>query len=54
MKKLGLMNQIQQKLSIDEFESNLGNNVISKSEEFNESSRRDSRFMRPTHSKLFL
>ena len=43
------INQIGEELNIDEFESNLVNNVISKPKEFTRSSRRNIHLISPRH-----
>ena len=43
------INQIGEKLNIDEIETNLVNIVVPKPEEFCEPSRRNNNFMRPRH-----
>jgi len=42
-------NEIGEELNIDEIESNLVNNVVLKSEEWDKSSRRNMHFMRPRY-----
>ena len=43
------INETGKELSIDEMETNLVNNVVPKLEEFDELSRRNAHFMRPTN-----
>ena len=43
------INEIGEELNIDEFDSNLVNNVITKPKEFDESSRRNPHFLRPIY-----
>ena len=43
------MNEIRREFNINEFDSNLVNNIISKHEEFDESSKRNVHFIRPRY-----
>ena len=43
------INEIGEELNIDEIKSNLVNNVVPKLEEFDEPSRRNTRFIRPRY-----
>ena len=43
------INDIREKLNIDEIESNLVNNFVHKSKEFGKPSRRSTHFMRPRY-----